>query len=83
MLESQFDNMSKDMRNKMQSHLHALLNPRAAMQQEIAEMQARKMKYAEMSFAETTERSHTSLQSYNAKRDEVRERHAKRMQQLS
>lgn len=81
MFQSHFESMSRDMRSKMQAHMHSLLHPATAMQQELAEMQARAMEAAAINFAKTNEVANTKHSAYEKLRDEVRVRHAQRMQQ--
>ncbi len=69
-----------DMRSKMQAHMHSLLNPETAMQQELADMQAHAMEAAAFNFAKTNQVANTKHSTYETLREEVRVRHAQRMQ---
>jgi hypothetical protein len=80
MLQSHFESMSRDMRSKMQAHMHSLLKPEAAMQQELAEMQAHAMEAAASDFTRTNAVANTKHSAYEKLREEVRVRHAQRMQ---
>ena len=80
MLQSHFESMSRDMRSKMQAHMHSMLSPEAAMQHELAEMQAHAMEAAASDFTRTNAVASTKQSAYEKLRAEVRVRHAQRMQ---
>jgi len=80
MLQSHFESMSRDMRGKMQAHMLSLLNPETAMQQELAEMQTRAMEAVAVNFTKTNQVADAKLSAYEQLREEVRVRHAQRMQ---
>jgi len=80
MLQSHFESMSKDMRSKMQAHMHSMLSPETAMQHELAEMQVHAMEAAARDFTRTNAVANTKQSAYEKLRAEVRERHAQRMQ---
>ena len=79
MLQSHFESMSRDMRNKMQAHMRSLLNPETAMQQELADMQHRATEAAAANFTKTNDFADSQHSAYNKLREEVRVRHAQRM----
>ena len=80
MLQSHFESMSRDMRSKMQAHMHSLLKPQDAMQQEQADMQALAMEAAAVNFTRTNIVADKKHSAYEKLRNDVRIRHAQRMQ---
>ena len=80
MLQSHFESMSRDKRSKLQAHMQSLLKPPAAMQQEQAAMQSLAMEAAAANFTRTNIVADTKHSAYEKLRNDVRIRHAQRMQ---
>ncbi len=61
--------------------MYSMLSPETATQHELAEMQAHAMEAAAINFMKTNAVANTKQSVYEKLRDEVRVRHAQRMQQ--